>query len=510
MKLSHNVLNRRATLRRGRINRTDATERVPPTGKSGYHRFLSCLGSGLLLLTAGCDLHDFIHWAPDGQHAFVQGDDGTWLIDSSGAILGKATDARTWLPDSRHVIAVRSVKPKNWNEYAQLLGTDDVDRVTEAADSLVKVIQDYHGAWTNFTESVSYKKWERAENISEAYNSTWLIESVTLYLRQTNPQSIAPVVGAMTMDEKFKIEDFAPEVDELVIRNVLPPEPPADQLLVRFPFSILWVSASPNGKVIAFTAETPEHPSLYVIPRSADAHATLVDEGVNETDWSTDGQNLVYAKTTVPYELLTLSAQLGTITSRTVCGTNGEVLAKFPPANDLAGMVLGEKTTRVACLPDGRILFAAAPVHLPAITADTLSHVSLFALPAGATQSVQSVILPADIEHLPNRVDRFVLSPDKKKVAIPGNAGQVSILFLDSGKLVPLQADNVYTNTQDSDQLIPSWRNANEIALAVPVSDPAGSSNRVEVVLENLGGGKTAISQSWTTNMAKDFLPASK
>jgi len=47
-----------------------------------------------LLLTAGCDLHDFIHWSPDGQHAFVQGNDGTWLVDSSGAILGPATDAR--------------------------------------------------------------------------------------------------------------------------------------------------------------------------------------------------------------------------------------------------------------------------------------------------------------------------------------------------------------------------------------------------------------------------------
>src|ERR1019366_5599255 len=169
---------------------------------------------------------------------------------------------------------------------------------------------------------------------------------------------------------------------------------------------------------------------------------------------------------------------------------------EFPPAKDLVGLLLSEKMTRVACLPDGRILFAAAPVHLPSITADMPGDLTLFALPSGATQSVISVVLPTDIEHLPNRADRFVLSPDKKKVAIPGNAGQVSILFLDSGKLVPLQADNVYTNTQDSDQLIPSWRNANEIALAVPVGDPSGSSNRVEVILANLGGGKTTISRS--------------
>jgi hypothetical protein len=261
--------------------------------------------------------------------------------------------------------------------------------------------------------------------------------------------------------------------------------------------------------VIAFTAETLGRPSLYVIP-AAVGSATLVDEGVTEADWTTDGQNLVYAKTTLPYELLSKGVQLGTITGRQVCETNGQLLAEFPPAKDLAGVLLNEHGTRVACLPDGRILFAAAPVHLPAITADMPGLLTVFALPSGATQSVVSVVAPADFEHLPNRADRFVLSPDKKKVAIPSNAGQVSILFLDSGKLVPLQADNVYTNTQDSDQLIPGWRSANEVALPVPAGNPAGTSNRVEVILANLGGGKKIISQSWTTNMAKQFLPASK
>ena len=473
-------------------------------------RFLSGAFGSLLLLTAGCDLHDFIHWAPDGQHAFVQGNDGTWLIDGSGAILGPATDARAWLPDSHHVIAVRAVKPKIWDEYAQLLGTDEVDRVTEAADRLLKVLQDYHGAWSNFTDSVSYKKWKQAEQVGEIDNEIWFLQSTTFYLRQTNPRAIAPILDAMLAEEKSKIDDLTPDIHEIVIRNALPSEPPADQLLTRFPFGILWMGASPDGQVIAFTADTPEHPSLYVIPRVPHAQATLVDKGVKEADWSTDGQNLVYAKMTAPKPLSENDVQLGTITSRQVCGSNDQLLAEFPAARDLAGLLLSGKMTRVACLPDGRILFAAAPVHLPAITADMPGQLTLFALPAGATQSVASVVLPADIDRLPNRADRFVLSPDKKRVAIPGNAGQVSVLFLDSGKLVPLQADNVYSNTQDSGQLIPSWRSANEIALAVPPGDPAGSTKRVEVALVNLGGGKTLISRSWTNNMAGLFLPARK
>ena len=471
------------------------------------HRLLAGVFGGFLLLAAGCDLHDFIHWAPDGQHAFVQGADGTWLVDSSGAILGPATDARAWLPDSQHVIAVHAVKAKTWDEYAQLLGTGDVERVTEAADLLVNVIKGYHGEWSNFTDSVSYKQWEQLERIHEAYNGVWLQEPVAFYLRQTKPEIIAPVIEAMPPDVRTNIDFFIPEIHEIVIRNVLPSESPADQLLVRFPFSILWVSASPGGQALAFAAETPDHPSLYVVPRSANARATWVDEGVSEADWSTDGQNLVYAKTTIPYELLSKGVQLGTITSRQVCGAFGQILAEFPTAKDLAGVLLGGNVTRVACLPDGRILFAAAPVHLPAITADMPAHLTLFALSADTTQSLTSVILPPDIDRLPNRIDRFTLSPDKKKVAIPGNSGQVSILFLDSGKLIPLQEANVYTNAENSDKLIPSWRDANEIALVVPAGDSSGSTNRAEVVLANLAGSKTLISRSWATNMTESFLP---
>ena len=62
---------------------------------------------GLLVLCAGCDPTDWVCWAPDGEHAFVQGaDNNTFLIDRTGKIIGKATDARAWLPDSRRVVAV--------------------------------------------------------------------------------------------------------------------------------------------------------------------------------------------------------------------------------------------------------------------------------------------------------------------------------------------------------------------------------------------------------------------
>jgi hypothetical protein len=465
-------------------------------------QFLAAACGGLLLLCAGCDPKDWICWAPDGQHAFVRGADGTWLVDSSGTILGKATDARAWLPDSRRVIAIRAVKPNNWDEYAALLGPERSEKAIRAAAQLLEMIKNYQGDWSKFGESEPYKRWESAE-IGKTYNGSWLLQSATLYLRQTSPQVLAPILKAASIQEK----DLIPNVYEIVIRNVLSSDPPAEQLLARFPDEILWVCASPGGHAVAFTVEEPQRPALYVIPPAADGRAVLVDAGVTEADWSTDGQNLAYAKTTVPYSLLQESMQLGTITHRRVCGSDGQVLTAFEPAKDLAGVILGRNSTRVACLPDGRILFAAAPISLPAVTSDTPSHLTLYAIRTGATPTLESVVHPEDVSRLPGRVDRFSLSPDKKKVAILDEKGQVSVVSLDTGTLLPLQETTVYSDTGKYTQLIPTWRNTNEVTCVVPVGDASGSTGRAEVVLATLNGQKTTISKSWPDAMIKALLP---
>ena len=464
-------------------------------------RFLTPVCGGLLLLCTGCDPKEWICWAPDGQHAFVQGADDTWLVDSSGTILGKATDARAWLPDSRRVIAIRTVKPGNWDEYAQLLGPERAEKATKAAARLLEMIQNYQGDWSKFGESEPYKKWDHTE-IGETYNGGWLVRSAALYLKQTNPQAIAPIFK--TIPEN----DIIPDVYEIIVRGVLPPEPLADQLLARFPDDVRWVCASPAGQVVAFTVEEPQRPALYVVSQAAGSQAVLVDEGVTEADWSTDGQCLVYAKTTVPYHLLQKSVQLGTITRRHICGPDGQLLAAFESAQDLAGVILGQNsTTRVACLPDGRILFAAAPVRLPAVTTDLPSQLTLFALRPGATPTLESVVRPEAILPVPNRIDRFSVSPDRKKVAFLTGRGQVSVVSLDTGEVVSLQDASVYPDKGEYTQLIPNWRNANEVTCVVPVADRSGSSGRAEVVLVNLNGQKTAISKSWPSTMTKKLLP---
>jgi len=458
-------------------------------------RFLLA-ASGLLVLCTGCDPTDWICWAPDGEHAIVQGaDNNTFLIDRTGKIIGNAFDAKAWLPDSRHVVAVHAVKPASWDEYARLLGPDRAGKTTNAAASLVQVIQAYHGDWAKFGDSPEYKKWE---NDVVGHTS----DAVALYLQQTNPKILAPILDANSVS----ITNLIPDIYELRIRDVLLSDPPAEKLLARFSDEIMSVSPSPTGQVLAFAMGEPDSPALYLIPQSTNSSPVLVDQGVTEAAWSTDGQDLIYAKTTVPYDLLKKSMQLGTITSRRVCGTNGQVLAKFEDPRDLAGIIFGQASTRVACLPDGRILFAAAPIHLPALSSDEPSHLTLFAIRPGPTPTLESIVRPADIARLPSRVDRFALSTDKKRVSIVDEQGHVSIVSLETGELQALQEANVYSNSDKFTQLIPTWRTTNEVTCLVPIGDPSGSTSRVEVVLANLNGQKTAISLSWSNAPMKGLL----
>ena len=462
--------------------------------------------AGVLLFCAGCDPTDWVCWAPDGEHAFVQGaDNNTFLIDRTGKIVGKATDARTWLPDSRRVVAVHAAKPTSWDEYARLLGPDRAAKATSAAASMTQVLQTYHGDWARFGESAEYRKWEN-DVVGHTFRAEWLTQAVVLYLQQTNPRILVPIVTT----NSFSITELIPDIYELSIHNVLPSDPPAERLLARFPDEIVSVFPSPSGQNLAFAVAEPDHPALYLIPQATNSSPQKVDDGVTEAAWSTDGRDLVYAKTTVPYDLLQNSMQLGTITSRRVCGTKGQMLAKFEDSKDLAGIILGQsdsvRSTFVACLPDGRILFAAAPIRLPALTSDEPSHLTLFAIRPGPTPTLESIVHPADIPRLPNRVDRFALSPDKKRASIVDQQGNVSILSLDTGELLAIQPTVVYSNSDKYTQLIPTWRTTNEVTCLVPVGDPSGNTVRVEVVLANLNGQRTAISLSWSNATVKGLL----
>ena len=486
----------------------------PKNHAASLKKIAGVTACALTFLFGGCDPQEVVRWSPNGEHALVQGTDATYVIDAQGNLVGKATGESTWMPDSRHLLVVRKVKPRDWAEYAKLLGTERAELTARAAEELLSPIRSYTGDWGQFAETETVKQWERSHpNLGLATNSNAGLVAL-FYLREKYPQDLVPLTTAL--EHNGKREDLDVLFSELFVDSILPDARAKEPPLVRSADDILWVRPTPNGKSIAYVVDEPQAPTLYVVPAPGGA-SIRVDSGAMEADWSVDGQWLVYAKTTLPYSALQDQMLLGTITHRRVCDAEGAVRHELDDPEDLAGVLLGKGISRVACLPDGRILFAGTAVKLPALSRDMPSNLTLFVLRLGETPVIERVVSEKAQELLPSRPDRFVVSPDGEHVAIPGDSGEVAVVSLKTGdvqlvqeKVADFGSSNQFANEAELIRPAPSWRGPGELCYVVPVGHPSGSPGRAEIVLRPLGGEPRAISKSWPNTMTDRFLPRPK
>ena len=469
--------------------------------RTKLHRWLvqqlpaAALAAVTLLLT-GCGPEEWIVWAPDGAHAIVH--DG--IIDSAGntlgSIIGEHESLAAWLPDSRRVLVVRSVKAAGWEEYAALLGGERAAIVAEAGAEAARVIAEYRGDLAKFDESPGFKIWK--DNLDARGEE---IETVLYYLQVTRPGLLDPLIEAGgPADAKEKKEEIdTAKIRELHIRTALANGDSDDQLLLRSADEFGPLAVSPNGRAVSFVRREAADLRLYAMALEAGAQPVLVESGAEFAAWSPDGQELAYSKSDLPHRAAKSGLGLGSIARRRVCTPDGAIIAEAEAGEDVAGLILPEYPARVAWLPDGRILFAGAKFTLPATTQNLPNGLTLFALRLQPAPSVEQLIADSVPSRLTERVNYFTVSPDGKKVAVLGNAGAVSVLALETKTFSTLQdsSPQFAKKGNDDSMLVPAWRNSDELTFLVPAGDPAGTPARAEVVIASLRGGRRAISKSW-------------
>lgn len=438
---------------------------------------------------------------PDGRRAFVTSTSkrSTFiLIDSSGnslgPIAGKNEAVLGWMPDSAHVIVMRTVAPRSWRDYAQVLGPDRAKAVARDASALAWYIRNYHGDSRNFGSSAPL----------EAMIATWYaddtLESVDYYLAQTQPRLWAHawnelMKGAKPEERKsYKSADL-PNIIELRVRQV---SPRSDELLMRSPDPIDGASASPSGRAIALQVSTKDangdsSSAILVVGLYPNAHQVPVEEHAKNPAWSPDGQYLAFLTTSS-------DTQYFHINSRRVCDPSGNVFGQPEATEKLAAAYGATLPTGLAWLPDGRILFQSASLTLPTTTLNLIT--SLFTLRPGSNPTIAPLVADESRSKMPDDAEAIAVSPDGKRAAILGAHGAVSVLAFDSGEATTLQAE--MPGVRSFDVTIPSWRSNDELSYVVAPGDSAGSPNRAELVIGNLLGKKRAISKSWHD---VDFLP---
>ncbi len=466
----------------------------------------SFLAVGIVSLLVGCGPGEIVQWSPDGGHALVQGSDGiVSLIDGDGKILQKAPDFQVWLPDSKHAVGVRQTKARDWADYAGLLGKERADGMVRAAEELLSIMQANTGAWKDFAETEPMKRWTAAHHD--------LTLGVVLYcLNQIHAEAAAPLLKAWRAEEKDENELIGP-IYELISGDAFSVEPSTAHILLRSVDEIASLRPSPNGKVVAYAVDSPDGPQLQIIGAEG-GDPVLISASPSQADWTADGQQLVYAGTSDSGKG---DARLGSICRRSVCDEKGQILPELGKEESLIGILYLQAQSPVACLPDGRILFATLALQLPLLDKDVPKKPTLFILRPDHAPSLKRAVSEKVQMQLPDRVDQFVVSPDSKHVAILGDGYELAVLSLETGDITQLQGkrkasgkSEKFANTADLEDMVPSWRTAKELCYVVPHGAKSGGPRRAEVVLHKLGGEERAISKSWSDEMTDSFLPRLK
>lgn len=464
---------------------------------------------GLVLAVAaisGCLPETLITWSPDGRYALVRGGGGLAVCDGDGHLspaLAEEVPAVAWLPDSRRFIAASGTYAATWDELLPHLSDERRQTAQAEAEAFRGEILAYKGDWGAFRF--------RAESAD--------ILAALMCLRDQHGAELGPVVGDKWSGLKdlrhgiyalrlFEVADGKADKGKVLLESL---EPPAE------------IRVAPTGKAFAYAA--PPYPalgaeaafSLLVVSLAApDAPQRVADRVSIFFDWTPDGRSVVFAFTNeadpaasnrrahlssnesglvyrrrrMPEAWRSSNLRAGRIVQRTVVDAEGGLVEKG--TQDLVAEVAFFDSMPVRSLRDGRILFAAKEVRLPAASGAISKTLSLFCRGADGTLATLPVLAPEGRPTPEYRLDLLQLSPDETRATLPTDAGPVAVLDLATGKVTDAWTEETGSRLP----AIPVWRSDQELCLVVPKGSKAGSADREAIVLWSPQGTR-CLSKDW-------------
>ncbi len=467
-----------------------------------FHRMLrcdafSCLARpAMLLLTAilvaGCNIKDRIVWSPDGQYLAVIAADGLRIGNDQGGLskpLVADAELMAWCPDSRRALVVRQAQGQDWKAIQGFLSEDDLKQVISTAEVMVRELLSCQGDFDECEQKVSSDKGYVRRFSPEAF---W-------YLKAKYNRQLSEKLGS-------DWDGLSPDpinLSTLQLYELSPRAAVAGKVIYRTTKDIGVVRVSSRGRAAALveaaTGETNPL-RLYVLSLSGGEPRLVTDSALQYPDWSVDGLSLLFMQDgNGSFE----SLNLATLRSLTVCTPAGELKSEFGQGSDLMKVVHRSNEERVRSLADGTILFSALPLQLPG--KDLSGENTLYQLSPDKDVPVRIVPAgyPTDV-----KAQYFEVSPDGKKVAMPGSHGEVVVADLLSHGLSVVQA---WQEEIDSVKFVPQWRNSDELCFAVGAVRKTAVDHGCDVALKSMAGGVSKIlSKDWPTQAIKGLLTSDK
>lgn len=432
------------------------------------------------MLLMGCGEKRVV-WSPNGKWAAILGERGLYLSNGEGGLIGPlASDVVRveWFPDSERLAMVQTRKLEAWSDVQKLMSGAEVERVEQAALLMARELD----AGRDFEAAVA------ATGIPNGRSK----EALGVYLK--NVDGIRRRAG----NAEALIASAGVTRSELSVAKFVGGRLSAGATLERCLGEIADVRACPTGTAVGYTVTQPDDTKDFalkvaVLDKSQSVLLIAPRSGVCP-DWTPDGRALVFirpADGASPGDNL----RLATVVRCQVFDETGKLALQEKP-DALAGLVY-EDWNRVRCLKDGRILFAAVELHLPATTADMPQRQQLFAVDPERQATLAALVPRSAQGDLPESLTFFEPSPDGRRVALLGEKGQVQVLTLANGAVERVQAafDSGVEATP------PVWRSSDELCFVSNQREGA----RAQLCLWKNGVIRT-LSRSWPTELRKGLL----
>lgn len=447
-----------------------------------------------LAALAGCIPEKRIVWSPDGSRAAVIASDGLRFTAPDGSITRPVLPGArriAWFADGKRIFCLHTTKAAGWKDLERVLTPAERETVAKSAASLREQVMAYNGNWDKF------------EPTFPPVLTPGMQTAAMIYLRDNLNQGVAAHVGPSWAD----VEKLQPEIWHAQVFDANADSITAGREFVVSLDELRSPAVAPDGRFVSYLSQRSgkENPTFDLIVARADGSAAPMQVAKNvalDYAWSPDSHSLGYIYSSVEPGADRATISLGAVATIDVVDSGNKPLSEPARQEDRAGLLFNQLCA-VRWLRDGRIIFSSFEVKLPATSRDMPQQWRLFVLDPRMSGSAIRVI-PHDFNlELMKESPIFEISPDGRRVLLPGPAGRVVLFDLYTADAQELLA------AQDPDgnlRSIPVWRSDSEACIVVPPGSPMGSANRSEIVLLKDPTTWKCISKNWPDAAVDNWL----
>ena len=417
-----------------------------------------------LSLFFGCIPDETLEWSSDGRVGLLRTEKGLFLVDDTGIIAplytGETTIGPALSAAGSRVGYVRLIESVDFDNALSRLPAGEVDLIKDYAARMRKAIDDTAGLVDKLPdiEDLGGAKLQFDDN----WPSIYMYKNADKALKDR----FSPEIAA-------ELDSCNPGFCELVIADIEDNQLKNERIVTTSLFSMWWLKFSPDGGFLAYLVSDIEDDmlvngsSLLIAPVDGGASISHISDGVAfGYDWHPDGKSVGYIKAIGPPIKDEDEIRPGFLCSSVVLGDDGCLLVG---AESELALTIFSALAKVTFVSGDRILFQGWPIQMPTSFHGQIDLPGSIYCYDMFTRSVSDILPPGLSGSVGGFPVCFVVSPDGRRLILPGDDGELTIYVFEDRSTIPAVSSRSDCKNID---LIPSWKGSDRISCVICSDDP--------------------------------------